>query len=84
MRGQVRRFQARRSTLVALSGIGLMALAFALTLAHVAGNVVPTVMGVVGFVLLNAGLAIGTTLIFDNLRYSRGQPYYDPDEENDE
>ena len=84
MRGDVRRYQARRSTLVAVGGIGLMALGFVLTLAHVAGDVVPTVLAVGGFVLLNAGIAMGALLVVNNLRYRRNQSYYDPDEEDDE
>jgi hypothetical protein len=61
-----------------------MATAMALTFAHVAGNVVPTVLGLAGFVLLNAGIAIGFLLVVDTRRYSRSQSYYDPDEEDDE
>lgn len=61
-----------------------MALGIVLTLAHVAGNVVPTVLGVLGFVLLNAGIAMGALLVVNNFRYSRDQSYYDPDDEEDE
>ena len=84
MRGEVRRYQARRSTVAGVGGIALMALGFVLTLEHVAGKVVPTVLAVVGFLLLNAGIAMGTLLVFNNLRYNRRQSYYDPDEEDDE
>lgn len=84
MRAQERRYKARHSTAVGLGGIGLMALGIVLTLAHVAGDVVPTVVALLGFVLLNVGIGTGALLVMDNFRYSRNQSYYDPDEEEDE
>lgn len=75
---------AHRSTLLALIGIGLIALGIVLTLAHVVGDVVPTVTAVVGGVVLVAGIATGTRLVWDNARWTRDQSYYDPDDEPDE
>lgn len=75
---------AHRSTLLALIGIGLMALGIVLTLTHVAGLVVPTVLALVGAVVLVAGIATGTRLVFDNVRWRRDESYYDPDDERDE
>ena len=83
MRAQQRRYQAHRSTLAGVAGVGLMALGIVLTLTHVAGNVVPTVLALLGLVLLVIGIALGTLLVFDNFRFSRNQSYYDPDEEDD-
>ena len=75
---------ARRSTLLGVAGVVLMALGLVLTLAGVAGNAVPTVVALLGLVLLVAGIATGTLLVYDNARWSRGQSYYDEDEEPDE
>ena len=75
---------AHRSTLLAVLGVGLMALGIVLTLTHVAGLVVPTVLALVGLVLLVAGIAVGLRLVWDNARWSRNQSFYDPDDERDE
>lgn len=61
-----------------------MAFGLALTFAHLAGDVVPTIIALAGFVLLNAGIATGFLLVVNTRRYSRNQSYYDPDEEDDE
>ena len=73
--------QARRSTLFAVVGIILIALGVVLTLTGEVGNVVPTVLAIVGLVSLVAGMAAGSLLVFENLRYSRNQSYYDEDED---
>ena len=75
---------AHLSTLLGVTGIVLIALGIVLTLAHVLGDVVPTVLALAGGVLLVAGIATGTRLVWDNARWGRGQSYYDPDEEPDE
>lgn len=83
-RAQQRRRASRRSTLLAVGGLLLVALGVVLTLARVVGDVVPTVLALVGVVVFVAGLATGTRLVFDNFRYRREQSYFDPDEEPDE
>ena len=75
---------ARRTTLLGVAGILLMAVGLVLTLAGVAGNVVPTVLALLGLVLLVLGIATGTLLVYDNARWSRNQSFYDEDEEPDE
>jgi hypothetical protein len=79
-----RRLQARRSTLLVVAGIALIALGVVLTLARVVGDVVPTVLALLGLVSLVAGIATGSLLVLENFRYSRDQSYYDPDEDEDE
>ena len=49
-----------------------------------AWNVVPTVLALLGLVLLVLGIATGTLLVYDNARWSRNQSFYDEDEEPDE
>jgi membrane-bound ClpP family serine protease len=73
--------QARRSTLFAVLGIVLITLGVVLTLTRVVGDVVPTVLAIAGVVCLVVGMAIGIRLVFENFRYSRGQSYYDEDED---
>ena len=80
-RNALRRLQARRSTWFAVAGIALMALGVILTLTGGVGNLVPTVLAVLGLISLVVGLATGTLLVFENFRYSRGQSYYDQDED---
>ena len=63
-----RRVLARRSTLAGLGGIVLVALAVVLTLAHVLGNVVPTVLSIVGVGSLIAGVSTGAMQIVDHYR----------------
>ncbi len=83
-RAQGRLWQAHRSTILGLSGIGLMALALVAQVSELVGNVVPVVLGLAGFLLLSAGIAIGARLVVDNARWRRDQSYYDPDDEDDE
>ena len=80
-RNTLRRLQARRSTLFAVVGILLIALGVILTRTGGVGNVVPTVLAIVGLVSLVAGVATGSLLVFENFRYSRNQSYYDQDED---
>ena len=80
-RDALRHLQGRRSTWLAVGGIVLMALGVILTLTGGVGNVVPTVLAILGLIALVAGLATGTLLVFENFRYSRDQSYYDPDED---
>jgi len=79
-----RRLQARRSTLFAVVGIVLIALGVIFTLTRVVGDLLPTVLAIAGFVSLIVGIATGSLLVFENFRYSRSQPYYDADEDEDE
>ena len=79
-----RRLQARRSTLFAVVGIVLIALGVILTLTRVVGDLLPTVLAVAGLVSLVVGIATGSLLVFENFRYSRSQPYYAADEDEDE
>jgi uncharacterized membrane protein HdeD (DUF308 family) len=83
-RDAYRRLQGRRSTLFAILGVLLIALGVVLSLAQVVGNMVPTVLALVGVVSLVAGIATGSLLVFENFRYSRDQSYYDADEDEDE
>ena len=80
-RNALRRLQARRSTLFAVVGIVLMALGIILTLTGGVGNVLPTVLAVVGIVSLVVGMATGMQLVYENFRFSRSQSYYDDDED---
>jgi drug/metabolite transporter (DMT)-like permease len=80
-RNALRRLQARRSTWFAVAGIVLMAIGVILTLTGGVGNLVPTVLAVLGLISLVVGFATGTLLVFENFRYSRNQSYYDPDED---
>ena len=79
-----RRLQARRSTLFAVVGLVLIALGVILTLTRAVGDVVPTVLALVGLVSVVAGIATGSLLVFENFRYTRDQSYYDADEDEDE
>ena len=83
-RNAYRRLQARRSTLFAVLGIVLIALGVILTLTRAVGDVVPTVLALLGLVSLVVGIATGSLLVFENFRYSRNQSYYDADEDEDE
>lgn len=80
-RDAYRRRQARRSTLFAVVGLVLIASGVVLTLTGGVGNVVPTVLAIVGLVSLVAGMAAGSLLVFENFRYSRNQSYYDEDQD---
>jgi cytosine/uracil/thiamine/allantoin permease len=64
-----------------VAGIVAMAIGVILTLTGGVGNLVPTVLAVLGLISLVVGLATGTLLVFENFRYSRDQSYYDPDED---
>jgi uncharacterized membrane protein HdeD (DUF308 family) len=83
-RNAYRRLQARRSTLFAVLGIVLIALGVILTLTRAVGDVVPTVLALLGLVSLVVGIATGSLLVFENFRYSRDQSYYDADEDEDQ
>jgi uncharacterized membrane protein len=83
-RAQGRLRTAHRSTLLALLGVGLIALGIVLTLTRGVGDVVPTVLALVGAVVLVAGISTGMRLVWENARWSRDQSYYDPDDERDE
>ena len=65
-----RRVLARRSTLAGLGGIVLVVLAMALTLAHLLGDVVPTVLAIIGVGSLTAGVSTGAMQIVDRYRRS--------------
>ena len=80
-RNALRRLQARRSTLLGVVGVLLIALGVILTLTRVVGDVVPTVLALAGLVSLVAGIATGSLLVFENFRYRRDQSYYDEDED---
>ncbi len=54
-----------------------MSLGIGLTVAEVAGNVLPTVLALVGLVLFVVASSIGTRMVFDNFRFRRDQSYYD-------
>jgi uncharacterized membrane protein HdeD (DUF308 family) len=83
-RNAYRRLQARRSTLFAVLGIVLIAVGVILTLTRAVGDVVPTVLALLGLVSLVVGIATGSLLVFENFRYSRDQSYYDADEDEDQ
>jgi uncharacterized membrane protein HdeD (DUF308 family) len=83
-RNAYRRLQARRSTLFAVLGIVLIAVGVILTLTRAVGDVVPTVLALLGLVSLVVGIATGSLLVFENFRYSRNQSYYDADEDEDQ
>lgn len=78
-----RRLQARRSTLLGILGVVLIALGVVLTLARVVGDVLPTVLALGGLVSLVAGIATGSLLVLENFRYRRDQSYYDDDDEDE-
>ena len=62
------RVLARRSTYAGVGGIALVALAMLLTLTHLLGNVVPTVMAIVGVGSLVAGISTGAMQVVDHYR----------------
>ena len=72
-----RRRQAHRSTVTAVGGVVLIALAVVLTVFPLVGLVVPTALGVLGLVLLLAGVIIGAQLVAENARYHQDQSFYD-------
>ena len=76
-----RRRQARRSTLLGVAGVVLIALGVVLTLTRLVGDLLPTVLAIVGLVSLIAGIATSLRLVYDNFRFSRDQSYYDEDED---
>ena len=76
-RDAYRRRQARRSTLAGVGGILLIAIGVILTLAHVGGNLLPTVIALVGLGTLMTGIVIGRLLVVQNFRYHQDQSYYD-------
>lgn len=55
----------------------MIALGIGLTLAHVADNVLPTILAIVGLGFLVAGIATGTLLVLNHLRFRRDQSYDD-------
>ena len=59
---------ARRSTYAGVGGVVLVALAMLLTLTHVLGNVLPTVLAIVGVGSLVAGVSTGAMQIVDRYR----------------
>ena len=59
---------ARRSTYAGVGGIVLVALAMLLTLTHVLGNVLPTVLAIAGVGSLVAGVSTGAMQIVDRYR----------------
>ncbi|MBB3326468.1 hypothetical protein [Microlunatus antarcticus] len=79
-RAQQRQRTSRRSTFAGLGGIAMIALGVVLTLAHVAGNIIPTILALLGMGTLIAGISTGTLLVLENFRYRRDQSYYDDDE----
>ena len=83
-RAQGRLRQARRSTVAGLTGAGLMALGLLAQVSGLVGDVVPVVLGLAGFLLLNVGIATGARLVVDNARWRRDQSYFDPDDEDEE
>ena len=66
---------ARRSTIAGLAGIVLVALGVVLTLTHLVGNVVPTVLALVGVGSLIAGVSTGAMQVVD--RYRRPDSDFD-------
>ena len=72
-RDAYRRSQARRSTLAGLGGIALVVLAVVLTVGEVGGDVLPTVLAIVGVGSLLAGVATGSVIVLDGFRLSRRQ-----------
>ena len=68
--GQARhqRVLARRSTTAGLAGIALVALGMLLTAGHLLGNVVPTVLAILGVGSLIAGVSTGAMQIVDRYR----------------
>ncbi|HEX8508936.1 MAG TPA: hypothetical protein VF635_05500 [Propionibacteriaceae bacterium] len=74
-----RRRQSRRSTAAAVGGVGLIAVAVILTLTRLIGDVVPTLLGVLGVALLITGIALGAQLVAENARYHQSQSLYDDD-----
>lgn len=76
-RGAYRRRQSRRSTITGVAGVVLIAAGFLLTLAHVGGNVLPTILGFLGVALLIAGITIGSMVVVENFRYKQDQSFYD-------
>lgn len=68
-----RRSQARRSTLAGVGGIILLALGIILTLAQVGGNVLPTILALVGAGSLLAGVSTGSAALMDSFRMTRKQ-----------
>ncbi len=59
---------ARRSTLAGLGGIALVALGVLLSLSHLLGNAVPTVLAIVGVGSLMAGVSTGAMQVMDHYR----------------
>ena len=59
---------ARRSTYAGVGGTVLVALALLLTLTHLLGNVLPTVLAIVGVGSLVAGVSTGAMQIVDRYR----------------
>lgn len=76
------RTRARRSTFAGVGGTLLVAVAVLLTLTRVGGDVLPTVLGIVGVGSLMAGVSTGAMQVVDAFRYSRPSP--DDDGENED
>ena len=83
-RDAFRRREYRRSTLAGLGGIVLIAVGLILTAAKIGGNVLPTVLAILGLGCIVAGIGTGALLVLNNFRYRRDQSFYDPDEEEDD
>jgi hypothetical protein len=62
------RLLARRSTYAGLGGIVLVALGVLLTLTHLLGDAVPTVLAILGVGSLIAGVSTGAMQVVDRYR----------------
>src|SRR3954453_8874246 len=76
------RARARRSTWAGVGGLVLVGVAVLLTVTRVGGDVLPTVLGIVGVGSLMAGVSTGAMQVVDAFRYSRPNP--DGDGEGDD
>ncbi len=72
-RDRYKRIQLHRGTLAGVLGVVAVIAGVLLTLAEVGGNVLPTVLAIVGVGSLLAGVATGVGVLMDNFRYSRDQ-----------
>ena len=69
------RVLARRSTVAGVAGIALIGIAIVLTLTRVGGDVLPTVLAIVGVGSLVAAVSTGAMQIVD--RYRRSDSDFD-------
>ena len=83
-RDAYRRLQARRTTVLGLLAVVLIARGVVLSLSRAVGDVVPTVVALLGLLSLVAGIATGSRLVFDNFRLAQRQSTDDGDEDDDE